>query len=315
MKIIKIKKVILAVVTAVIMIIGTLQSCSSEMDASKGFEADINSISTIGKVKSKNNDKLIKSIEFEEFILANIELLNAFKKLDSIPKYKHLRNNEQDGITFDGRKYKKVSINKEMKIFQHVLLKKDIVMKKFPELKNISRNEMKCLILEAVSKSEVIKKKFHENGLINKKKQNVRQKIGVYEGGGIYAYDDVNEAFLNAMFYSMISGNECAGFLLENGTAILYINQNGNNTSGSYPAATFSCVNNVGVATYNGQQVIATYHTHPDFTSGQYSNTDANSQINYFQDSPMIILYNGAAYYYNFNNGYNNGTPSAIWYY
>jgi proteasome lid subunit RPN8/RPN11 len=280
------------------------------------LDASFNSISTIEKVKSKNNDKVIKSIEFEEFIQANIELLNAFKKLDSIPKYKHLRNNEQDGITFDGRKYKKVSINKEMKLFQHVLFKRDVVIKKFPKLTNTSRNEIKCLMLEAVSKSEVIKKKFLENGLINKKKQNVRQKVGVYEGNGIYAFDDVNEAFLNAMFYSMISGTECAGYVLANGTAVLYINPNGQETSGSYPVPfRFECNSNVGVAIYYGQEVITTYHTHPDGSTSNYSTTDNISQIQHFQDCPMIILYEGAAYYYNYNNGYNNGTPSAIWYY
>jgi len=123
MKIFKTNKMILVAFAAMV-IIGALQSCNSEMDSPQGVESNTNSISTLVKVKPKYNDKVIKSIEFEEFIQANIELLNALKKLDSIPKYKNLRTNEQDGIAFDGREYKKVSINKEMKLFQNVLLKK-----------------------------------------------------------------------------------------------------------------------------------------------------------------------------------------------
>jgi len=315
MRIIKVKKVMFAGLTVVLVLIsGTFQSCSNEMDAAQCLDKSLQTTSKIEKAKSLNKDELISSREFEEWIEVNIELISTFRKLDSIPKNKNLRKDERTGIAKNGNIYYHVSSCEENRTVQKALLKSNELLDKFPNLTNLNYNDLKSLILEAVSKSHLIRKVLLDKGLISKKKQNVRQKTGVYEGNGVYVYDNLDEAYLNAMFYSMIYNNECSGYVLANGTAVLYINPNGQHGDGSYPGPIqYGCQNNVDVAIYNGQNILATYHTH--FNGSNWSSTDNTSQYTYFPSSPMIILYGGSAYYYNYSNGYNNGTPSAVWSY
>lgn len=142
------------------------------------------------------------------------------------------------------------------------------------------------------------KKKFGVNY-----SRNVRQKSSSNEG--VTTYSTAWEAFLYAVLYSNITQNECSGYVFGDGSALLYLNPNSTNSSTSYPFPVYNQnLGGIDITIYNGNVVQSTFHTHPYWSTELFSDPDNNVQSNYFPNSSLIIIYNGSAYEYYYENGY-----------
>lgn len=299
MKIFKSKKVILAALAVMIVFaIGAFQSCSNDENTpmSKSFEATDNE--TI-ELSITDKTAIINSSEFAEFTEASIEIASILQKLDSASKS---GKSNKMGITPNGVKYKTYPFVVDKSLFDVARVKGDALHKRFPTLKKISRTEMKGLVSETIQKSKSIRQMIIAKGLIVKT-QNVRQKIGINEGNGVFFFTDSEEAILAAMVFSGFNQKECSGFIMKNGTAFLYINPTATRGSTIYPGP-ISRNNNgeITISFYNGQVIESTFHTH--FNVSYMSGVDLKSQSIYFPNSTLMILYNYQVYEYDFQYGF-----------
>lgn len=299
------KKIVFAVTALfIIALMPFIQSCSNNNELESTEKAQTN----VELTASKKNE-IINSTEFEEYIRANVEIASVFLKISSLPQKTNAESNIKTGIAANGATYKQYPFVVDERLIETASQKFTKLNKAFPSLKNCKLESIKSLIKESSLKSKTINKLLLEKGLISNKPKNVRRKIGIYEGNGIFSFDDPLEAMIVGMAYSRSSANdECSGYLLNNGTAILYINPNGSHGSGVYPAPTSvnCCDGMYDVAMYNGNEIIATYHT--QFNGSCSSAPDEYSQSHSFPNAGLIILYQGHLYYYGYTNGYENGT-------
>ncbi len=91
-------------------------------------------------------------------------------------------------------------------------------------------------------------------------------------------------------------------------------NPDATNGSTSYPMPVYNqTLGGIDITIYNGNVVESTFHTHPFWSSSNFSepatvpygaSNDKDVQSNYFPNSSLIIIYNGEAYEYQFENGY-----------
>ena len=310
----QIKNVILAALAVMIVFcLGVFQSCSNEMDAALGLEKQKNAAEVTSEIELNSSERaeIINSIVFEEYIKANIELTSVLLKIQSLPKDPSGNKNIESHVAANGAMYKKYPFKVDESLIAATSRSFTKLNETFPLLKKCKLETIKSLIKEASLKSKNINKLLLEKGFRYKKSKNVRQKIGIYEGNGIFAFDDPLEAMFVAMTYSRsVANDECSGFLLNNGTAILYINPNGSHSAGVYPApSSIICCDGVyDAAMYNGDEIIATFHTH--FNGSCSSGPDEYSQLYSYPNAAMIILYDEHIYYYEYENGYENGTQS-----
>lgn len=299
------KKILFAVTALfIIALIPFIQSCSNnnELEGTEKIESSV-------ELTASEKNEIINSTEFEEYVKANIEVTSVFLKISSLPKNPDTKGIVKTGIAPNGATYKQYPFVVDERLIETASQKFTELNKTFPSLKNCKLESIKSLIKESSLKSKTINKLFLEKGLISTKAKNVRQKTGYYEGNGIFSFADPAEAFFVAMAYSRSPANdECTGYLLNNGTAILYINPNGSHSEGVYPAPTsINCCDGVyDAAMYNGDEIIATFHT--QFNGSCSSGPDEYSQLHSYPNAGLIILYQGHLYYYGYTNGYENGT-------
>lgn len=301
------KKIVSTILSAVL-IVGTFQSCNSDIDATQGLEKGMNSTSLSFDLNSSERADIINSIEFEEYVKATAELASVYQKLFSTLKDPNLVKNSKKGVTPEGVNYITYPFIIDKNTINLVKLKTASLQKKYPTFGNLSTANMKKLMNEALLIGK-INKIFREKRLIKKVKNNVRRKVLSNEGSGIMTFDSIEEAYATAMWYSFLNGVECAGFQLADGSAVLYLDPDATHSGTSYPGFQAACnsddFGNVSVAIYDGQQITGTYHTHLD--NYNWAPQDDYVQSTYFQDQPGTILYNGSAYTYNYSNGTNLG--------
>lgn len=284
------------IVIVFVALIPIIQSCSNnDVDSSKEIQSS-------AQLNSSEKNEIINSTEFAEFVNANVELVSALRKIDSITKDLKTLRQIKTGVTPNGVSYRVYPFNIDQSLQKAVLLKSAALQKKYPEFKSFNYGNIKDLMKDAIVKSAPIKKIFCSKGVFAMKKQNVRQKAGQYEGNGMWYYDQAWEGQVYASIYSAGTQNESSGYVLANGTAVVYINPNGQHGEGSYPSPmTYGCVNGTDVSIYKGQNIVETFHV--QFNGSNPSATDKNSQSIYYPNCAMVILYNGSAYYYYYNNG------------
>lgn len=284
-------------------LLAIIYSCSNNEPVSS------NKINTELTIIEKN--EIVNSTEFEEYIEINIKLYVELNKLTSLSK--NLKTGEyiKTCVAPNGQSYKTFPTNIAIKLFEIFTTKSEALNKKYPLFKKTTYNEMIKMVNQKVLGSESLNKILVKEGIVSIKSQNIRQKTGGVEDNNTQTFNNSWEAFLHAIMYSMISQNECSGFVLADGSVILFINPDATHGSTSYPVGTY--VNQIPgfqVTFYNGQIVVATFHTH--FNSSLFSTSsttgsngnDQSVQSNNFPNSSLIILYNGNAYQYNFQYGY-----------
>lgn len=297
-----INKKILFAVTAlfIIALIPFIQSCSNnnELEGTEKIESSV-------ELTASEKIDIINSKEFTEYTEANIEVASMFQKLDSTSKSK---KNIKMGITPDGVKYKTYPFTVDKRLFDNAILKGIALHKKFPTLEKISYIEMKSLARETILKSSSIRQKLITKGLISKR-QNVRMKVEPSEG--ITTYSTAWEAQLYASMYSLVTQNECSGYVFGDGSALLYINPNATHGSTSYPLPIYNqTLAGYDITIYDGKVVQSTIHT--QFNSSVFSTPsttgstgdDRSVQSISYPNSSLIILYNGGVYEYSFLYGF-----------
>lgn len=304
------KMILVAFATVIIGL--ALQSCDSELDAPQFIE-EPTIVQTINNVQLNDIEinKIKKSNEFEEYIEANIELYFSIMKVDSCMK--NTKSTIDYIISKDGKRIKKKSCTVDNFIINDSKIKTIKLIEKFPEIKKLDKTQFVTLIRSTIIQSEKLQKLIAEKQLVSNSKRNVRQKTASYEGGTT-TYSTAWEAFLYASLYSNITQNECSGYVFGDGSALLYINPNATNGSTSYPMPVYNqTLGGIDITIYNGNVVQSTFHTHPFWSSSNFSTietvpygtgNDYSVQSTYFPNSSLIIIYNGEAYEYQFENGY-----------
>jgi hypothetical protein len=304
------KKILFAVTALfIIALIPFIQSCSNnnELEGTEKIESSV-------ELTASEKIDIINSKEFTEYTEANIEVASMFQKLDSASKSK---KNIKVGVNPYGVKYKTYPFTVNKNLFDVARVKGDALHKKFPTLMKISYNEMKGLVSETILKSSSIRQKLITKGLISKR-QNVRQKIGINEGNGVFVFTDASEAMYCAMLFTSGSNpKECGGYVFGDGTAILYFYPGATNASSQLPGPiSANCEGGVDVSYYNGQQIQSTFHvqfnaSYPssEVTNGIGQPNDLTTQSNYFPNCSLIILYQNQVYEYCFEDGYVRGRP------
>jgi len=252
--------------------------------------------------QSLETNELYNSIEFQEYLSANIDLFNAYKELH----IKAIAEKEKNGKMVFHEKDVRIKLVSTYSIASKLLIdltyKKEQLIDKYPSYINLSDKTKKISIKETILSSEKLSKRLFGKSEIPNFSL-VRLKSSPIEGPGTYSYDDCLDAFLNAMCYSDTAGVECGGFVFADGTAILYISPNATRNSSGLPVPGMYCnENGMDISFYNGNVIESTYHTHPD--NFYFSGTDNNTQSQNFPNSDMIILYNDSAYVYHYEYGY-----------
>lgn len=252
-----------------------------------------------------SNKELIGSIEFEDYIAANIKLYSEFYKANSTLKEDKFVKTMRNDTTPLGIKYRTTSFAIDQQLIVDAANKKNSFLKKFQSFDTYDKATKKSLILNAFRKSSKLKECIALNFDNKANTKLIRLKNGSLENPyGTATYECSSDAIATAMSYSQETCNECSGFVFVDGSAFLYINSNATHGSTSYPGPSyFSCNGDVTVNIYNGNTIEETFHTH--FNSGNYSTADGNTQTSSFPDCNMVILYNDQVYVYPFCNGVN----------
>jgi hypothetical protein len=257
------------------------------------------------ETNSTNTMDITKSVEFEEYIAANIELVSAFQRAKVILKDKNVSSPVRIGVSPEGITYRTFPFKINQNLLKNVTTKSKVFLKKYPFYKNYNKLNKKEMIITAITSSKKLNDRLYSKGIDINTKQLVRLKSGGMEDGlcGIYNYSDYINALSDAMCYSDTYLDECSGYVFSDGTAVLFINFNATHSSSSYPGPVVNyCIDGADVSVYNGNVIESTYHTH--FNSERFSGTDYNTQSNYFPNSTLIILYNDNIYEYNYEYGY-----------
>ncbi len=278
-----------------------LLSCSN--DESLNLEFQNNSLRSVNseEIGQTKYDEVINSVEFEEFVKANYKFSKMLQKQDSLIK-KNKTKITNMGVTSDSLlTYKVYPIEVDLNLRDEVVSKTKLLQDRFPQIKTFKSNEFKSAILKAIKNSSRVSRILSENGFIVRNK---KTRLKSQTEADLLIFSSVKEAYLNAMFYSMVSGVECAGFILADGTAVLSIDANNtSNKSFSPPFAPDCNSNGTSNNTYNGNVIVTYFHTH--FMSGTPSETDRNAMVGTFCDQTMAVLYDGKVYYYQYTNGVN----------
>ncbi len=207
------------------------------------------------------------------------------------------------GVSPEGATYRTCPFKINQSLLKNVSAKRAVFLKKYPSFKTYGMESKKELIKKTMVGSKPINELLFKKGLNIKEQQLLRLKSGSVEGSVTYTYDDYMNALMDAMCYSYENQLECSGYVFADGTAVLYINSNATPSSSSYPGPVYNyCIDGADVTVYNGNVVESTYHTH--FNSERFSNTDYNTQSNYYPNSNLIILYNDFIYEYTYEYGY-----------
>ncbi|NMB97194.1 MAG: hypothetical protein GYA02_11390 [Clostridiaceae bacterium] len=252
--------------------------------------------------QSLETDELYNSEEFREYLSANIDLFNEYKKAHN----KTIAVKGKNGTLVLSTKNVRISLVSTYSIDSKLLInlasKREQLIAKYPSYINFIEKGKKLAIKETILSSENLSKRLlGKNNISNYNL--VRLKSLPIEGSGTYSYDDYLDAFIDAMCYSDTAGVECGGFVFEDGTAILYISPYATSNSGRLPVPGMYCdENGMDISFYNGNVIESTYHTHPDHF--YFSGTDNNTQSQYFPNSDLIILYNDSAYVYHYEYGF-----------
>lgn len=254
--------------------------------------------------------EIVNSIEFEEYIAANIELVSVFQKANAMLKNDDIRNSMKIGVSPEGATYRTCPFIMDENLLKNVSTKRAAFMKKFPSFQTYETESKKELIQKAMVISEPINELFLRKGLNLKEVQFSRLKSGGVESPDTYAYSGYMNALMYAMDWAYENQFECSGYIFAGGGAIIYINPNATHSRTSYPGPVYNiCNDGADVTIYNGQVVQSTFHTH--FNSPLFSNPNSNPggpndqtvQSNKFPNSDLIILYNCNIYIYHFEHG------------
>lgn len=252
--------------------------------------------------QSFESNELYDSEEFQEYLSANIDLFNAYKKAHKKAIAEKGKNGQIVLSEKDVRIRLVSTYSIDSKLLINLTSKREQLIDKYPSYSNLNDKAKKISIKETILSSEKFSKRLLGNNKIPNSNL-VRLKSSPIEGPGTYTYDDYLDAFLDAMCYSDTAGVECGGFVFADGTAILYISPNATRNSGGLPVPGMYCdENGMDISFYNGNVIESTYHTHPD--NFYFSGTDNNTHSQYFPNSNMIILYNDSAYVYHYEYGY-----------
>lgn len=300
------KKILFAVTALfIIALIPFIQSCSNnnELEGTEKIQSSV-------ELTASEKTEIINSTEFKEFVDANIEIAALVKSLKESQKTSSKVKSETQRTTSEGKSYKSYPCKYDYVKVQHMISKINAFNERFPSIKKVSSKTIINLMSETVAKSIEFQKQMLTRGLISQKKsQNVRQKLppneSTNESAYIATYNSANEAFSSATLYSFTVEKECTGFILSDGTFVVFFDPGATYTTSSYPTFQFQCKDGVGFAYYQGKQIVGTFHTHPN--NAYWGGQDPIGQTNYFQDYPGTILYNGNAYTFTYNNGYNIG--------
>ena len=175
---------------------------------------------------STDKDEIINSIEFEEFIAANIELVSAFQNASAMFKDDNNRKRMKIGVSPEGSTYRSLPFEMDENLLINFSTRKKDFMEKFPSFKTYEPESKKELIQEAMVISKPINKLLLKKGVNLKDQQLLRLKSGGVESSGLYTYSGYINALMYAMDWAYENQVECSGFLFAGGGAILYINPN-----------------------------------------------------------------------------------------
>jgi len=292
-----INKKILFAVTAlfIIALMPFIQSCSNnnELEGTEKIESSV-------ELTASEKNEIINSSEFKEYVDANIEIAALMKSLKVAQQNSSKVKSNVGRTPLDGKAYKASPFDYDYDKFKLMIKKVKALGEKFPSAKKMNQTEMKSLILESISKSKEFQQKMIANGLISLKRKNVRQKT---TAENVYLnWNNKEDAYLFTNLWAFATQKECAGFVMADGTAVVYIDPCATRTSCDYPTFKWEDPNGNGlVAFYNGSQITETFHVH--FKSYNYSSTDSQGQELCFPNATMTIFYRGYPYTYNYTNG------------
>jgi hypothetical protein len=313
-------KIVHAALSVILVSILTIfQSCSSDMDAAQGLEKGTNVAVIEGNVELNPQDRaeIINSTEFEKYVKASAELASEFKKLESASQDSNLLKGAKKGVTPSGD-FITFPFKIDENLFKQVEVTTASLLKKYPSFQNLTRDNMKVLMNEALLNKSIYKI-FSEKGLFKKKANKVRRKICIAEGANYMVYDNTDEAYLYASNYAMFNQQEACGYTMANGNVVVYLNPNATDTYSTYPGYTRETINGQydGVNLYYGSEITGAFQTHlyhstPSTSTDPNKATDDTAHSGDFGNTPLTILYNGNTYTYNYQNGVNTGlvTPA-----
>ncbi len=248
---------------------------------------------------STDKDEIINSIEFEEFIAANMELFSVLEQAKSMIKNPEIKNTMKTVELEQGAIVRTLQFKTEQNLLKDVLTKGEVFLKKYPSYRTYRMEVKKELVLEAINVSMPINKLMFQEGL------SVRLKSGNIESGSSgHDYSGFWNAFNYVLDYMDANGVEIGGYIFQGGGALIYPSPNATSTTWQAPGPVFLVEDSNGayVSIYNNQAIQATFHTHPN--SSIPSPTDIYSMMTCFPNCDLIILYNCNAYVYTFEYGH-----------
>lgn len=304
MKIIKTKKIAFGILAGILVLIsGVFQSCNSDMDATQGLEKGTN---VNNELSNSEENKIVNSIEFEEYIKATADLATVLQNIDARLKKTGLTNNSQEQLSETHSTSSSNLFYIDQNLLERVSSKKAILIDKYPSFQKLSLKSMQELINMSLKKNRIYKI-FNDRGLFKIKPRNLRMKVSSPEGSGTSTYSNLSDFVAAATAYD--DNKECAGFKLADGSFVLYISPTATEKKTQYPSFTLSTDSEGNcVSMYDGKEIVQTYHTQP--SSFSLSTTDKESQANAFENMPATVLYYGTAYTYNFQGGQMTNTSS-----
>ena len=232
MKIFKTKKMILAVITALVFvgIFSGLQSCSSNIDDETSIVDQIGGSQKINgmSIDSINQDEIINSKEFEEFILAGIDYQNALssfkKELKTIDFSKIDVDKDSKGeMVLDIPT--SISIEYKAREFNN---KKKSLLQKYPDFSTMNVSSINTCIQKSISQSSIIRKRMTA---LKPSLNQPRFKTNAYEN---YSNNKDLFTFLDA-YLTTSTYAEVVIIVLKNGTSIVYSDSEFDSTTCRYP--------------------------------------------------------------------------------
>lgn len=249
------------------------------------------------------NSEILNSREFEDLIIANVDLFSAASKAISAMEDSSFIKKMKVGNTPEGIPYRYASFSVNPTLTKNISAKKQAFLAKYPSYRNFSEAQRKNYVKKALYNSSKLMDYIAVKVCGNKRSTLLRLKSGLTEG--IYTYSNLMEGFTAAMDYSCESQLECGGYVLADGRVILSIQADATHSHQDYPDAnvTYVC-NSDGTQTayYEGYPIAKTFHSH--FNGSSFSSLDNQTQSNYYPDIPMVVLYNNSIYEYNYMYGY-----------